>query len=130
MDALNCPFCKLRDEQCVLLNASVRAFRDSFPIGKGHTLIIPRKHVASIFDLPHDELEAIWQAVGEVRQKLQHEFNPDGFNVGINDGEAAGQTVPHAHVHVIPRYAGDVADPRGGIRWILPSKADYWSKRP
>ena len=127
---MDCPFCKIRDEHCVLLNASARAFRDSFPISEGHTLIIPRKHVASIFDLQKDDLEAIWLAVGEVRKKLQHELNPDGFNIGMNDGEAAGQTVPHAHVHVIPRYADDVSDPRGGIRWILPSKADYWSERP
>jgi diadenosine tetraphosphate (Ap4A) HIT family hydrolase len=64
--------------------------------------------------------------VGIVRSKLIEEFKPDGINVGLNDGQAAGQTVPHAHVHVIPRFIGDVADPRGGVRWIIPTKAKYW----
>ena len=66
--------------------------------------------------------------VASVREQLQQEFKPDAFNIGVNDGTAAGQTVLHAHVHVIPRYAGDVPDPRGGVRWIIPEKADYWSK--
>lgn len=123
-----CPFCQLRDDQCVVVTPHIRAFRDQFPVSKGHTLIIPQRHVASIFDLHDDELQSIWSAVAQVRQQLQQEFKPDAFNIGVNDGAAAGQTVLHAHVHVIPRYAGDVPDPRGGVRWIIPSKADYWSK--
>lgn len=123
-----CPFCQLRDDQCVVINQHIRAFRDQFPVSKGHTLIIPRRHVASIFDLHDDELQSIWNAVAKVRQQLQQECKPDAFNIGVNDGAAAGQTVPHAHVHVIPQYAGDVPDPRGGVRWIIPEKADYWSK--
>ncbi|MEA3210755.1 MAG: hypothetical protein QOE70_3812 [Chthoniobacter sp.] len=129
METSDCPFCNLADDQCVLDSEDVRAFRDSFPISKGHTLVIPRQHVASIFDLEDDELAAIWSAVSQVRRRLQKEFNPNGFNIGVNDGEAAGQTVAHAHVHLIPRYAGDAPDPRGGVRWIIPSKADYWSDR-
>lgn len=91
--------------------------------------MIPLKHVASLFELSATEQADLWQLVAAVREQLQREFNPDGFNVGLNDGTAAGQTVMHAHIHVVPRYVGDVADPRGGVRWIIPEKADYWSKR-
>ena len=87
--------------------------------------MIPKRHVASIFDLPSDELAALWQEVALVRNLLA-KLKPDGFNVGVNDGTAAGQTVPHGHIHVIPRHQGDTADPRGGIRWIMPDKAKYW----
>ena len=75
-----------------------------------------------------DEQAAIWRLVAQVRGKLASERRPDGFNVGVNDAPAAGQTVPHAHVHVIPRRVGDVADPRGGVRWVLPGKARYWAE--
>lgn len=88
----------------------------------------PRNHVASLFDLNTVEQADLWKLVASVREQLQREFNPDGFNIGLNDGTAAGQTVMHAHIHVIPRYAGDVPDPRGGVRWIIQEKADYWSK--
>jgi len=96
-------------------------------VSDGHTLVLPRRHVASLYDLDHDEQRAIWAMVGEVRSELAERVRPDGFNVGLNDGKAAGQTVAHAHVHVIPRFNGDVADPRGGVRWVLPAKAAYWT---
>ena len=121
-----CPFCGLRSAKVWLANDHAIALRDSFPISKGHTLVIPKRHVKSVFDLADAEQQAIWSLVAEVRKKLAEELNPDAFNVGVNDGEAAGQTVPHAHVHVIPRFKGDVADPRGGVRWIIPAKAKYW----
>lgn len=103
-----------------------RAFRDQYPISPGHTLIIPVRHVASLFELSADEQTEMWKLVAVIREQLQQEFTPDGFNIGLNDGIAAGQTVMHAHIHVIPRYAGDVPDPRGGVRWVLPEKAKYW----
>ena len=71
-------------------------------------------------------MEDVWRLVSHVRKELESEFHPDGFNIGVNDGEAAGQTLPHVHVHVIPRFSGDVPDPRGGIRWVVPDKAPYW----
>ena len=71
---------------------------------------------------------AVWDLATQVRQRLQEQYRPDGFNIGLNDGAATGQTIGHLHVHVIPRFKGDVADPRGGIRWVIPSKAAYWSK--
>jgi diadenosine tetraphosphate (Ap4A) HIT family hydrolase len=102
------------------------AFLDGYPITEGHALVIPKRHVASMFDLPEDELAALWKAVGAVGISLRMQFNPDGFNIGVNHGEVAGQPIPHAHVHIIPRRKGDCADPRGGIRWIMPNKAKCW----
>lgn len=86
--------------------------RDAFPVSKGHTLVVPKLHVASVFDLPDDEYQALWRTVAEVREALQQEFEPKGFNIGVNDGAGAGQTVPHAHIHIIPRYLRDLVDPR------------------
>jgi len=105
-----------------------RVLLDGFPVSEGHTLIVPRRHVASLFDLEAEEIEAIWHLVSEVRRDLAERLSPDGFNVGLNDGEAAGQTVMHAHVHVIPRFAGDVPDPRGGVRYVVPDRARYWKE--
>ena len=97
-----------------------------FPVTEGHSLVVPKKHVASIYELSADEQAALWALVAEARQWLQDQSHPDGFNIGVNDGAAAGQTVAHAHIHVIPRRTGDVPDPRGGIRWVIPDKARYW----
>jgi diadenosine tetraphosphate (Ap4A) HIT family hydrolase len=111
-----------------LENEAARAFPDAYPVAEGHMLVVPKRHVTSLFDLPEEEQAALWRLVALVRARLMDELMPDGFNVGVNDGTAAGQTVPHAHVHVIPRRAGDVADPRGGVRWVVPAKAQYWSE--
>lgn len=91
-------------------------------------MVIPRLHVASIFDLAPQAQAAMWDLAAQVRTQLMHDLNPDSFTIGINDGTAAGQTMPHAHIHVIPRWNGDVPDPRGGVRWVIPGKAAYWSK--
>lgn len=121
-----CPFCNLNRDRIRLQNDAAIAFPDGFPVTEGHSLVIPRRHIASLFDLSEHELAAVWVLVAEVRKMLRAKFDPDAFNIGINDGTAAGQTVAHAHVHVIPRYTGDVAEPRGGVRWIVPDKASYW----
>lgn len=123
-----CPFCDLPQERILLATGTTLAFLDASPVTEGHALVVPKRHVASIFELPSDELAALWAQVATVRTLLAEKYSLDAFNIGVNDGAAAGQTVPHAHVHVIPRYGGDVPDPRGGVRWIIPSKADYWSK--
>lgn len=104
------------------------AFPDAYPVAEGHTLVVPRKQVASIYELNETEQSAVWDLVAEVRQRLLTGLKPDAFNIGVNDGLAAGQTVEHAHVHIIPRRKGDVPDPRGGIRWIIDDKANYWNK--
>jgi len=121
-----CPFCSLQTNEVVTDNDTAVALYDAFPVNKGHILVVPRRHVTSIFDLSSNEQLHLWSLVESVREHLKVGFRPDGFNIGVNDGEAAGQTVAHAHVHIIPRYEGDVADPRGGIRWINPEKAKYW----
>jgi len=128
MEPHDCPFCRLEQRRILLENDFAAAFPDGFPISDGHTLVIPKRHVASLFELSEEEQEAVWKLVAQVRSRLMDELKPDGFNVGLNDGAAAGQTVMHAHVHVIPRRLGDSEDPRGGVRWILPKKAQYWGE--
>jgi len=125
---LNCPFCKrLRAHEMLLASRPLAVgFPDAFPVSPGHCLVIPRRHEPDFFELSRQEQDAIWDIVWELRELLEAEHDTSAFNVGINAGEAAGQTVPHAHVHVIPRYAGDVPDPRGGVRWVLPDRARYW----
>ena len=127
MDQQRCPFCHLGQSRIRLENKFAMAFADAYPVTEGHTLVVPKGHVASLFDLSEEEQTALWRLVALVRAKLTGKLQPDGFNVGVNDGPAAGQTVMHAHVHVIPRRAGDVADPRGGVRWVVPAKARYWA---
>ena len=121
-----CAFCRLTQERVFVEAGTTRAFLDAYPVIESHTLVIPKRHVASIFDLPPEELAAVWAQVSTVRRVLAKKYSPDGFNIGVNDGEAAGQTVAHAHIHVIPCHKGDAPDPRGGIRWIIPEKAKYW----
>ena len=91
--------------------------------------MIPQRHVASFFETTAQERSELFSLLDWCRGELKARHRPAGFNIGINDGEAAGQTVMHLHIHLIPRYAGDKPDPRGGVRWIFPDKADYWSRR-
>ena len=104
-----------------------RVVLDGYPVSRGHTLIIPKRHVGSFFELEKEEREDILLMLDKAKTSLDSGYAPDGYNIGINDGPAAGQTVPHLHIHLIPRYEGDRDDPRGGVRWIFPEKADYWS---
>lgn len=124
-----CPFCSLPAERILGGNALAVWIRDAFPVSDGHSLVIPRRHVGSFFDLGAEERSAMLELLEQARARAQIDFRPDGFNIGINDGAAAGQTVSHLHMHLIPRFAGDVADPRGGVRWVIPERADYWSRR-
>ena len=126
---VTCPFCTLPPERIIHESQHGVIIRDGFPISPGHTLIIPRRHVDSFFNLTAEEKLDLLGLLETAKAGVDAEFNPDSFNIGINDGPAAGQTVPHLHIHLIPRYTGDVSDPRGGVRWLIPAKADYWSKR-
>jgi diadenosine tetraphosphate (Ap4A) HIT family hydrolase len=121
-----CVFCSIGADLFVNNSDLTITIRDQYPISNGHTLIIPKRHFESFFDATDDEVIALMCAVRKAKEKLDEELSPDGYNIGINSGEAAGQTVPHLHIHVIPRYKGDVEDPRGGVRWVLPEKANYW----
>ena len=122
-----CPFCSLPAERIEFSNQYGLVIKDGFPISPGHTLVIPRRHVRSFFDLEPEERDALMALLDEAKRRVQQAFKSDAYNIGINDGAAAGQTVPHLHIHLIPRYEGDCQDPRGGVRWIVPDKADYWT---
>ena len=124
-----CPFCTLPLNRIAGANHHGFWIRDGYPVSSGHSLVIPKRHMASFFETTEEERYALLALLNEAKLAAEAEFSPDGFNIGINDGAAAGQTVPHLHIHVIPRYSGDLEDPRGGVRWVIPAKADYWSKR-
>lgn len=124
-----CPFCALPATRVLLRNAAAIAICDGYPVAPGHTLVIPARHVPSFFDTTLEERIAMLELLDEAKKQLQSEFGPAGYNIGINDGAAAGQTVGHLHIHLIPRYPGDRPDPRGGVRWVIPEKADYWTGR-
>ena len=129
MDA-PCPLCAAAERPDVLAaNDHAVAFFDAFPISSGHALIVSRRHVADLFHLSGAEQAALWALLPIVKSAIDKQHAPTGYNVGVNVGNSAGQTVGHVHIHVIPRYDGDVVDPRGGIRWVIPGRADYWSPR-
>jgi diadenosine tetraphosphate (Ap4A) HIT family hydrolase len=124
-----CPLCAAAERHDLLAaNDRAVAFSDAFPVSPGHALIVSRRHVANLFDLSAEEQSALWALLSVVKQALDERHSPGGYNVGVNVGHVAGQTVGHVHVHVIPRYDGDVSDPRGGVRWVLPDRAAYWDK--
>lgn len=109
----------------ILENEFAFAIYDGFPISKGHSLVIPKRVVSSVFDLDDDEYNHIFILLRDVKKILLEKFKPNGFNIGINNGTDAGQTIDHAHIHIIPRYKGDLKDPRGGVRNILPDNTGY-----
>ena len=113
------------DKEKILENRYSFAIYDGFPISKGHSLVIPKRVVSSVFDLDDDEYNYIFILLREVKKILLEKYKPDGFNIGINNGTDAGQTIDHAHIHIIPRYKGDLKDPRGGVRNILPDNSGY-----
>ena len=98
---------------------------DSFPVNKGHCLIVPHRIYSDYFDSTSEEIEGFNELIFKTKKYLDNEFHPNGFNIGINCGESAGQTVMHMHIHLIPRYQGDVEDPTGGVRGVIPLKQKY-----
>jgi diadenosine tetraphosphate (Ap4A) HIT family hydrolase len=121
MATADCPFCHLGDRVLAENRLSV-AVRDREPAAEGHTLVIPKRHCTSFFDLEPAEVEACYELVRRERAALRTALAPDGFNVGVNDGPSAGQGVEHACLHLIPRYAGDHPDVRGGVRHVIPTR--------
>jgi len=120
----NCPFC-MPDREVIREAQHCFAIYDLYPVNPGHVLVISRRHVANYFDLEEGEVAGLWKLVAEMRSFLEKEFQPDGFNVGFNIGATAGQTIDHVHIHVIPRYAGDMDDPTGGVRHVIPERGKY-----
>ncbi len=123
-----CPFCEPDSDRIMRESEHSLVIRDAFPVSPGHMLVVPRRHVASFFDLDPLEQADLLNLLIATRRDLSSRRAPDAFNLGLNDGAAAGQTIDHCHWHVIPRYEGDCEDPRGGVRWVLPEKAVYWAR--
>jgi diadenosine tetraphosphate (Ap4A) HIT family hydrolase len=125
MDALDaeCPFCNVRAP--ILANALAFVIFDKHPVNPGHALIVTRRHAASYFATTSEERVAMLDLLLAAKEKTDKRLAPDGYNIGINVGDAAGQTVGHAHMHLIPRFHGDVANPRGGVRGVIPARQSY-----
>jgi diadenosine tetraphosphate (Ap4A) HIT family hydrolase len=122
---MTCPFCNPVADEIVAKNDLCYARRDRYPVSKGHLLVIPFRHTPDYFSMTVEEKQAVLALIDECKDVIEENFKPAGYNIGLNIGEAAGQTVMHCHCHVIPRYVGDVKEPRGGIRGVVPGKRGY-----
>lgn len=118
-----CPFCD--PDKIVVENDLAFAIYDRYPVSHGHILVIPRRHFSDIFEATPDELRALSELTRRVREFVEEEYAPEGYNIGINKGRAAGQSIMHVHIHFIPRYSGDRRDPKGGVRGVIPKKQKY-----
>ena len=122
----DCFFCKCLDEKNYELeNEYAIARYDDFPVNKGHLEVITKRHIKDWWETTPEEKLAIFELLDKAKEIIESKYNPDGYNIGMNLGESAGQTVMHLHVHLIPRYVGDVANPRGGVRGVIPEKKNY-----
>lgn len=127
-----CLFCdrdNFKEHRIIFENELFYARWDNFPISKGHAEIVPKKHIISFFDLSKEELIQMFDLLKRTKQLIEEKYRPDGYNIGINEGKAAGRTINHLHIHIIPRYFGDVFNPIGGVRNIIPEKGDYTRRR-
>ena len=129
MDNKECPFCNIWDKvdnsRIIYQDSTWIAVLDRYPVSIGHTLLIPKRHCATYFDLNAVESSTLGATIGVIVNILKTRYEPQGFNIGVNCGEAAGQTVMHCHIHIIPRYEGDCESPKGGVRGVIPSKQSY-----
>lgn len=119
----DCPFCS--EDDAIVKSEHAYARFDKYPVNPGHVLVIPRRHVASFFETSQSERREMLNLVDEMKSFLDRRYSPDGYNIGVNVGETSGQTIMHVHVHLIPRYKGDIPNPRGGVRGVIPSKQSY-----
>jgi len=122
---MSCLFCEVPESEIIIDHDLCFARWDKFPVSPGHLLVIPRRHYASVFDATDEEFAAMWEVIGQVKQLIDKEYKPDGYNIGVNVGQAGGQSVFHMHMHIIPRYKGDVENPKGGVRGVIPFKQKY-----
>jgi len=120
----SCVFCDSKESH-IEENEICYLKYDKYPVSKGHMLVIPVRHVENFFDLRKNEINSIFSMIKRGQELIQKSYKPDGYNIGININKAAGQTVDHAHIHLIPRYTGDIDDPSGGVRGVIPSKRKY-----
>ena len=126
---VNCPLCSQKDividDGRAVENELAYVLTDTNPVSLGHCLIVPRRHVAEFFQATKEEKIAIFELIDQMKEIIDKKHNPDGYNIGVNIGKAAGQSVPHIHIHMMPRYTGDIENPRGGVRGVIPSKQKY-----
>jgi len=122
---MTCPFCNPISDEIVAKNDLCYARWDRYPVSKGHLLVIPSRHTADYFSLTVEEKLSLLTLIDECKEVIEKNFRPAGYNIGFNVGVAAGQTMMHCHCHVIPRYIGDVKEPRGGVRGVVPGKRGY-----
>ena len=124
-----CAFCDIEEKidksRIIYQDSTWIAMLDGYPVSEGHTLLIPKRHCETYFDLNFLELESLGVTIGIVKRLLDTKYHPNGYNVGVNCGEDAGQTIMHCHIHIIPRYNGDCENPRGGVRGVIPEKQHY-----
>jgi len=125
MDCLFCDYADAAKHQIIAENNLAYARWDNFPASLGHLEVVPKRHVVSFFDLKQTEILALYGLISEAKKQVDERYVPAGYNIGINDGEAAGRTIHHLHIHLIPRYQNDVENPRGGVRHIIPGKGNY-----
>nr|WP_018249044.1 HIT family protein [Orenia marismortui] len=122
---MECIFCNTEELEIILESQFSFAIFDKYPVNKGHLLIIPKRHFSSFFELSKEEMNDIYDLINQGKEKLDKLYSPDGYNIGVNVGETAGQTIMHLHIHIIPRYKGDIENPRGGIRKLMPNLVPY-----
>ena len=125
MNQADCIFCRLAGEAPVIENDHFYGRSDKYPVTQGHLLIIPKRHAETLFDLTDTERGALFELIEAGKNLLTEQYSPQGFNFGVNQGAAAGQTIAHLHIHIIPRYTGDMTDPEGGVRGVIPEKQKY-----
>lgn len=123
---VHCLFCNYDRARHICENEYAYAIYDSFPVNRGHVLVIPKRHYESFFEASGEEMAAIYKIIKEVKERVDWDYSPEGYNIGINIGKAAGQTIEHAHIHIIPRYKGDVENPQGGIRNLKRALVEYY----
>jgi diadenosine tetraphosphate (Ap4A) HIT family hydrolase len=127
--ARQCAFCALGTDRVLAEDEYAMWILDAHPVSPGHSLIVLKRHVESFFETTRAERESILSLLDRAREHVREQYKPSGYNIGINEGPASGQTVQHLHVHLIPRFIGDSEASKGGVRWVIPEKADYWSHR-
>ena len=122
----NCFFCKcIKNKEFEIENDLAFAIFDGYPVSKGHLLVITKRHIKDWWETTKEERIAIFELIDEAKKLIDNEYHPDGYNIGMNLGIEAGQTIMHLHIHLIPRYKGDISNPRGGVRGIIPEKQKY-----
>ena len=121
-----CIFCHPRKEEILAENKYAQIVADNSPVSNGHCLVVPKRHIKTLFEATKEENQAFFELIQEAKEVIEKQgYRPDGYNIGSNNDVAAGQSVFHLHIHVIPRYVGDVEQPKGGIRHVIPRKASY-----